>query len=203
MTLFTLVTRPVADRSALWLPSTRTDRRNGTTAADPENYPPGITLLDNDAGNSTLGFSSIYLVYIAGRYDRLDAMALQSYLSGVDLTEYAAVGPELIKDVGMPPTRKPGKLRKGEKGCWRAHANVWSATLRHRLPPVLIVESDATWDINRAGIFSGLLALFTRNKAWLNVEASASVWTTKAYHQDVAQARDLQQHPVRNTLLRR
>lgn len=91
---------------------------------DREHHPPVVPTADNDAGNSTLGFSSIYFIYLPSRYDRLDAMSLQSYLSGVDLTEYPAVGPQLIKDVGMPPTRKPGKLRTSEQGCWRAHANV-------------------------------------------------------------------------------
>ncbi|KAG8422428.1 hypothetical protein J3459_010406 [Metarhizium acridum] len=75
-------------------------------------------------------------------------MSLQSYLSGVNLTEFPAVGPQFIKDVGMPPSQKPGKLHTGEQGGWRAHANIWSKTLRQKLPPILIVESDATWDIN-------------------------------------------------------
>ncbi|KID82035.1 Glycosyl transferase, family 25 [Metarhizium guizhouense ARSEF 977] len=155
-TLFIFATGPVADRSALWLPSSRTNGQNGPSAMDREHYPPVVPTADNDAGNSTLGFSSIYFIYLPSRYDRLDAMSLQSYLSGVDLTEYPAVGPQLIKDVGMPPTRKPGKLRTSEQGCWRAHANIWSTMLRQKLPPLLIVESDATWDINIRKIMPNL-----------------------------------------------
>lgn len=75
------------------------------------------------AGNRTLGFSSIYFINLAHRYDRLDAASLQAYLSGVDLVELSAVEPNQIKDVGMPPTHRQG-LKIGEKGCWRAHANV-------------------------------------------------------------------------------
>ena len=75
------------------------------------------------AGNSTLGFSSIYFVNLRDRFDRLDAISLQAYLSGVEVVEHAAVEPEQIKDAGMPPTHRP-VLRIPEKGCWRAHANV-------------------------------------------------------------------------------
>ncbi|EFZ03843.1 glycosyl transferase family 25 protein [Metarhizium robertsii] len=106
------------------------------------------------AGNSTLGFGSIYFINMKKRYDRLDAVSLQAYLSGVDVMPYSAVEPEMINDVGMPPTRV--SLKEGEKGCWRAHANIWSAILRGKLPPVLILESDAAWDINLRKIMPNL-----------------------------------------------
>jgi hypothetical protein len=76
------------------------------------------------AGNSTLGFHAIYYINMKARYDREDAMALQSYISGVDLTDYPAVEADMIDPVGMPPTHRPMMLKVGEKGCWRAHANV-------------------------------------------------------------------------------
>lgn len=119
--LYIITTEPVADRSAIWLPSTH---KGEHPSIDEESHLFAEEVSGNGAGNSTLGFSSIYFVYLPSRYDRLDAMSLQSYLSGVDLTDYPAVGPQMIKDVGMPPTRKSGKLRTSEKGCWRAHANV-------------------------------------------------------------------------------
>ncbi|TWU78630.1 hypothetical protein ED733_005256 [Metarhizium rileyi] len=147
---------PVADRSALWLSPNRTEQQSDDPASLQDDFSPTAHLSSASAGNSTLGFSSIYFVYLPSRYDRLDAMSLQSYLSGVDFTEYPAVGPQMIKDVGMPPTRKSGKLRTSEKGCWRAHANIWSTMLRKKLPPVLIVESDATWDIKIRKIMPNL-----------------------------------------------
>ncbi|ODA83020.1 hypothetical protein RJ55_01529 [Drechmeria coniospora] len=106
------------------------------------------------AGNSTLGFHSIYYINMKNRYDRNDAMALQSWLSGVDLIEYPAVEPDMFKDVGMPPSRV--SLKEGEKGAWRAHANIWDEILRKKLPPVLILESDATWDPNLREIMARL-----------------------------------------------
>ena len=56
-------------------------------------------------------------------------MALQAYMSGLEIEDYPAVEADMIDPVGMPPTHRPGKLKTGEKGCWRAHANVsfvWS-----------------------------------------------------------------------------
>jgi hypothetical protein len=79
------------------------------------------------AGNRTLGFSSIKFINLPERYDRLDAATIQAYLAGIDFDVYRAVPPTAISDVGMPPTSgKP--LTAGEKGCWRAHANVRNRT---------------------------------------------------------------------------
>ncbi|KAK3360489.1 hypothetical protein B0T25DRAFT_496397 [Lasiosphaeria hispida] len=108
------------------------------------------------AGNSTLGFHAIYYVNMKTRYDREDAMALQAYISGLDVQDFPAVEAEMIDPVGMPPTHRPAMLKVGEKGCWRAHANIWSEMVRKKLPPVLIMESDATWDINVRPIMSGV-----------------------------------------------
>ena len=77
-----------------------------------------------NAGNSTLGFHKIFYINMRARHDREDAMALQSYISGVETTDYPAVEADLIDPVGMPPTHRPSILKVGEKGCWRAHANV-------------------------------------------------------------------------------
>jgi len=80
------------------------------------------------AGNRTLGFSSIKFINMAKRFDRADAATIQAYLSGLDLEYYSAVEPFQVGDVGMPPSSNPGALRVGEKGCWRAHANVCQTT---------------------------------------------------------------------------
>lgn len=78
----------------------------------------------DSAGNSTLGFDTIYFINMATRYDRLDAASLQAYLSGIDIKLSSGVSADMMHDVGMPPTHTPGLLGDGQKGCWRAHANV-------------------------------------------------------------------------------
>ncbi|KYK54913.1 hypothetical protein DCS_06874 [Drechmeria coniospora] len=147
--LYLLATVPVPDRSAIWLPPTHESQGLAGQLVDDDDdgYPPETDASMKSAGNSTLGFGSVNFLYLSTRFDRLDAMSLQSYLSGIDVTEQLGVGPEMIKDAGMPPTQKPRELTIGEKGCWRAHANIWSAMLRQKLPPVLVLESDATWDV--------------------------------------------------------
>ncbi|KAK2601757.1 hypothetical protein QQS21_004641 [Conoideocrella luteorostrata] len=114
------------------------------------------------AGNSTLGFSSIQFVNLRNRFDRLDAVTLQAYLSGLDIIEVPGVEAKDIQNVGMPPTHRPSVLRDGEKGCWRAHANIWSQMLRNKSRAVLIIESDAAWDINVRDIMSNLNVHFAR-----------------------------------------
>lgn len=114
------------------------------------------------AGNRTLGFHSIKFINLPTRYDRLDAVTLQSYLSGIDIEEYPAVEAKMISDTGMPPTSNPQRLNRGEKGCWRAHANIWSEIIRKKLPPVLILESDVAWDINLRSIMGLFNKHFTR-----------------------------------------
>jgi len=130
------------------------------------------------AGNSTLGFHAIYFINMKNRYDRADAMALQSYIAGIDVIDYPAVEASQIDPAGFPPTQRPGVLKLGEKGCWRAHANVrqrtscpsphfltliktlppqiWQEMVSKKLPPVLIMESDATFDLNMRPIMSNL-----------------------------------------------
>lgn len=78
------------------------------------------------AGDRKLGFSSIKFINMPKRFDRADAATLQAYLSGLDLEYHPAVEPSDIDihDVGMPPSSNQGALKPGEKGCWRAHANV-------------------------------------------------------------------------------
>ncbi|KAH7632533.1 hypothetical protein B0T09DRAFT_75735 [Sordaria sp. MPI-SDFR-AT-0083] len=119
-----------------------------------------LDLSQQNAGNATLGFHSIKYINMKARYDREDAMALQAYLSGLKIDDYPAVEADMIDPVGMPPTHRPGKLKNGEKGCWRAHANIWSDQTRSRLPPILILESDAAWDLQIRPIMSLLNAHF-------------------------------------------
>ncbi|KAH8898611.1 hypothetical protein GQ53DRAFT_777271 [Thozetella sp. PMI_491] len=112
------------------------------------------------AGNETLGFHKIWFLNLKKRYDRTDAVALQSYMSGIDVEDFPGVEKEMISPAGMPPTDRPGSLKVSELGCYRAHANVWSQVIRKRLPPVLILESDAAWDINIRSIMSNMNRYF-------------------------------------------
>ena len=75
------------------------------------------------AGNSTLGFHSIKFINLKKRFDRRDTAILQAYLSGIDLEDYPGVEQSMADDQGMPPSSTL-HLKVGEKGCWRAHANV-------------------------------------------------------------------------------
>ncbi|PQK12526.1 hypothetical protein BB8028_0003g11430 [Beauveria bassiana] len=113
------------------------------------------------ARNATLGFSSIQFINLPGRFDRLDAASLQAWLAGIDITETPGVLAAEINDVGMPPEHS-ARLRKEEKGCWRAHANIWSQMLRDKSPAVLILESDASWDIEVRESMSLLNQHFSR-----------------------------------------
>ncbi|KYK61302.1 hypothetical protein DCS_02444 [Drechmeria coniospora] len=112
------------------------------------------------AGNSTLGFRSIEWINLKHRFDRLDALSLQAYLTGLDVTIVPAVEPGEIFDSGMPPTHRP-VVKTEEKGCWRAHANIWAKMLRENTPATLILEADATWDINIKEIMMNFNKHFT------------------------------------------
>ncbi|KAH8891168.1 hypothetical protein GQ53DRAFT_649004 [Thozetella sp. PMI_491] len=112
------------------------------------------------AGNETLGFHKIWVINFKKRWDRADAIALQSYMSGIDIDDFPAVGPDMISDSGMPPTSLPAVLTVAELGCYRAHANIWAKVIREKLPPVLILESDAAWDINIRHIMSNMNRYF-------------------------------------------
>ncbi|OAA73942.1 Glycosyl transferase, family 25 [Cordyceps fumosorosea ARSEF 2679] len=112
------------------------------------------------AGNATLGFGSIQFINLPLRFDRLDAATLQAWLSGIDMTEVRGVLADEINDVGMPPEHLT-RVKKGEKGCWRAHANIWSQMLRDKTPAVLVLESDAAWDVEVRDIMRNLNQHFT------------------------------------------
>lgn len=95
---------------------------HGTSTEQTESELEALSMAN--AGNSTLGFHSIKFVNMKTRYDRGDAATLQAYLSGIDLEDFPAVEKDMISDVGMPPTSRPGRVHVPEQGCWRAHANV-------------------------------------------------------------------------------
>ncbi|KZL70650.1 glycosyl transferase family 25 protein [Colletotrichum incanum] len=113
------------------------------------------------ASNGTLGFPKVYLINIPSRFDYLDAATIQAFLSGVQFEVFLAVETNMIKEKGMPPTHDRERLREAEKGCWRAHANIWSQMLREELPSVLILEADVAWDTNVRAIIANFYEHFT------------------------------------------
>lgn len=108
------------------------------------------------ASNRTLGLDSLVFLNLPHRHDRYDAMAIQAHISDIKITRFAAVDAKELRDVGMPPTEKPTRLNLGEKGCWRAHANVWQHMLENQIPALLVLESDAGWDVNIRSIMGRL-----------------------------------------------
>jgi len=115
------------------------------------------------AGNSTLGFDKIVFINVKKRYDREDAMAVQAYLAGLDIEDYPAVTPDMIISAGMPPSHRINAFKSaGIRGCYRSHANIWSDMVRKKSPPVLIMESDAAWDINLRPIMSDINKQFVK-----------------------------------------
>lgn len=107
------------------------------------------------ASNSTLGFSRIVLINLKNRWDRADAAAIQSYVSGLDVEVDPAVDAKADIEnqghIGLPPTSGE-VLPTGQIACWRSHANIWTEMVRTRSPPVLIMEADASWDVNLRSI---------------------------------------------------
>ncbi|KAL8335267.1 hypothetical protein RB598_009456 [Gaeumannomyces tritici] len=108
------------------------------------------------ASNRTLGFGSIQFLNLPHRHDRADAAFLQAYLTDLELTRFPAVRAEDLRDQGLPPTEQPARLNIREKACYRAHANVWQHMVEHRVPALMVLESDAAWDVGLKEIMATL-----------------------------------------------
>ncbi|KAL8365421.1 hypothetical protein RB595_004296 [Gaeumannomyces hyphopodioides] len=107
----------------------------------------GERLVRAAASNRTLGFSSIQFLNLPHRHDRADAAFLQAYLTDLEITRFPAVRVEDLRERGLPPTSQPSRLKMQEKACYRAHANVWQHMVERRIPALMVLESDAAWDI--------------------------------------------------------
>ncbi|EHA45850.1 hypothetical protein MGG_03081 [Pyricularia oryzae 70-15] len=160
--LITYLSIPTAHKDAvLSAISSKASLTRRPTARPSSNKKHGSVL--EAASNRTLGLDSIVFLNLPHRHDRYDAMAIQAHLSGIEVTRFPAVAAaDVQNDQGMPPTQKPGKLKDGEKGCWRAHANVWQHMLEKQIPAVLVLESDAGWDVNLRPIMGRLNGGFRR-----------------------------------------
>ncbi|TLS22283.1 uncharacterized protein PpBr36_09950 [Pyricularia pennisetigena] len=110
---------------------------------------PHIVSVDEAASNATVGVESILFLNLPHRNDRYDAMAIQAHLSKLKMTRFPAVDGSKLTSQGMPPAENSqAPLKDGEKGCFRAHANVWQHMLEKDVPAALVFESDAGWDVN-------------------------------------------------------
>ncbi|KAI6254076.1 hypothetical protein MCOR27_005119 [Pyricularia oryzae] len=116
--------------------------------------------ISDAASNQTLGTDKIAFINLPHRHDRFDAIALQSHLSGIQITRFPAVDVSQLRNNGLPPTENPNRLKDTEKGCWRAHANVWQHMLEHQIPAVVVLESDAGFDFNFRPIMGRLNGAF-------------------------------------------
>ncbi|KAL8342495.1 hypothetical protein RB598_004067 [Gaeumannomyces tritici] len=112
----------------------------------------------DSASNRTLGIESIQFINMDYRYVRLDALAIQCYMSDIEVKPILGfpkdkAGSEVV---GFPPTSNPSRLGPPEVATWRAHANVWQQMLMKRSPAVLIMESDTVWDTQLRRIIGNL-----------------------------------------------
>lgn len=110
------------------------------------------------ASNRTLGLDSIFFINLPHRHDRFDAMALQSHVADIQYVDSPAVDGSTLTNQGMPPIRND--LLPGEKGCFRAHANVWQHMVKNKVPIALILESDAGFDVKLRPIMGRLNRAF-------------------------------------------
>ncbi|KAI6641518.1 hypothetical protein MCOR08_001124 [Pyricularia oryzae] len=111
------------------------------------------------ASNRTLGLDSIFFINLPHRHDRFDAMAIQSHIADIQVTRFAAVDASTLTNQGMPPMQKTDFL-PSEKGCFRAHANVWQHMLENKIPASLVLESDAGFDAKLRPIMGRLNTAF-------------------------------------------
>ncbi|KAG8534028.1 uncharacterized protein KY384_000871 [Bacidia gigantensis] len=102
-----------------------------------------------DLRNDTLGFEHIYVLNMAGRTDKLDAMRLSASLSNFSFDIMEGVsGAEVPKKAvsGIYDYEKEGI--NGVIGCWRGHMNFARTIIRKKHASALIMEDDADWDVD-------------------------------------------------------
>lgn len=100
------------------------------------------------AKNKTLGFHRIEYINLPSRYDSDDAIFLQCLVSNITMNKTDAVDGSSLSDKGLPPQDRPKELQPGEKACFRSHTNLWRRMIQENWPSLLILESDAAWDVN-------------------------------------------------------
>ncbi|TLD07492.1 hypothetical protein PgNI_10939 [Pyricularia grisea] len=130
------------------LTTSSTQSRPNPARPIPEAPKPHTVSVYEAASNGTVGLDSLIFLNLPHRHDRFDAVAIQAHLSKLKITRFPAVDASQLKNSGMPPAEGNYVLKEGEKGCFRAHANVWQHMLENDIAATLVFESDAGWDIN-------------------------------------------------------
>ncbi|KAI6350427.1 hypothetical protein MCOR25_010553 [Pyricularia grisea] len=125
----------------------------------PPSHAQKVDAIFDAAANRTLGLDSIFFLNLPHRHDRFDAMAIQSHIADIQVTRFAAVDASTLTNQGMPPMQKTDFL-PSEKGCFRAHANVWQHMLENKIPASLVFESDAGFDAKLRPIMGRLNGAF-------------------------------------------
>ncbi|KIW21346.1 hypothetical protein PV08_01926 [Exophiala spinifera] len=114
----------------------------------------------HDVYNDTLGFGKIFVVSLAERTDKQDAISMQARMTNIsfDFIE-GAVGSQ-VSQKAQPHTMN---RTVPEVGCWRSHLNAMQQMVRKRVRSALIFEDDADWDV---GIKHQMLQV-ARGSRWL------------------------------------
>lgn len=99
--------------------------------------------------NSTFGFEKVIFINVASRFDRSDTMAMQSELINLKYeTRDAFLSSDVDeKHIGLALT-SGDNLSNGQVACMRSHANAWKEMLDNDWETMLVLEGDATWDVN-------------------------------------------------------
>lgn len=176
----------VAVFATLWLVHMITTQRSGFTpyaltsqnkAQTPDSLQGSNSLLQSPQ-NASLGFSKIFFVGPKTRFDFDDAIWLQSSSSQITMEKYNSITTkDLEKSTkGLPPSSsKFDSLANAAH--YRSHANVWQQMIVNKWETVLILESDALWDVNVRqimGYFSnGLEKIINRQKERSDLENAA------------------------------
>lgn len=131
---------------SLLMQSNRTSFENSRIVFQDEKIPPET----NGQANATLGFTKIIYINLPTRYDRGDAIAMQSAMTGIKFEEIPAVTADDIRknDIGLPPALGPYRMKAGEKACFRSHANTWRKMISEGWDTMLVLEADASWEMS-------------------------------------------------------
>lgn len=99
--------------------------------------------------NQTLGFEQVYVLNMAGRTDKLDAMRLTASLSGFNFEINEGVSGKDVPEKALSGVFDDDNGGKdGVIGCWRGHMNFAHTILQKQHATALIMEDDADWDVD-------------------------------------------------------
>ncbi len=98
----------------------------------------------NRAANATLGFGKIFVVGLAERTDKRDAIALTAALTGFDVEWVDGVRGQSVPDKALPFGVDRKKLAETNLGSWRAHMNAVRRQVDPPPFPVSLVHISLT-----------------------------------------------------------